>query len=93
MGQRHQLFVLARINGRYRGLAVVHHQWLYDVQALKRCLEILELFQHPGNRIPLQQELLLAGNLEESFWQETLDPYDSPEWAPFPVISTCLVWL
>lgn len=35
MGQRHQLFVIAKILGRYRGLAAVHHQWLYGSLALE----------------------------------------------------------
>ncbi len=35
MGQRHQLFVIAKIKNRYRGLAAVHHQWLYGNGPLK----------------------------------------------------------
>ena len=31
MGQRHQLFAAAKINGRYRSLAAIHHQWLYGL--------------------------------------------------------------
>jgi hypothetical protein len=35
MGQRHQLFAIAKIGGRYRSLAALHHQWLYGFTALK----------------------------------------------------------
>ena len=91
MGQRHQLFVIAKINGRYRTLCTVHHQWLYGHTAVKRCLGSLKILQDPGNRVPLQQELLIAKDREESLW-----PGDPPElggheeYIHFPFIATCL---
>ncbi|KAL8857387.1 MAG: hypothetical protein Q9178_006014 [Gyalolechia marmorata] len=91
MGQRHQLFVIAKINGRYRTLCAVHHQWLYGHTAVKRCLGSLKIFQDPGNRVPLQQELLIAKDREESLWPE--DPPelgDHEEYIHFPFIATCL---
>jgi hypothetical protein len=65
MGQRHQLFVIAKIANRYRGLAVFHHQWLYGDIALERCLRILTIFSAPANRLPIQQELTAARRLDE----------------------------
>ncbi|KAL8917942.1 MAG: hypothetical protein Q9172_005633 [Xanthocarpia lactea] len=91
MGQCHQLFVIAKINGRYRTLCAVHHQWLYGHTAVKRCLGSLRIFQDPGNRVPLQQELLIAKDREASLWPE--DPPeigDREEYIHFPFIATCL---
>ena len=45
MGQRHQLFVIAKVKGRYRTLCAIHHQWLYGHTALRRCLGTLKKFQ------------------------------------------------
>ena len=92
MGQRHQLFVIARVNGRYRTLCVIHHQWLYGQTALKRCLGTLRIFADPANRIPLQQELIAAQRHDEDFWSnpKTLSS-DETTHAPFPFIATCLI--
>ena len=60
MGQRHQLFVIAKIANRYRGLAVFHHQWLYGARALKQCLALLTIFSSPANRLAILQELAAA---------------------------------
>lgn len=35
MGQRHQFFIIAKMLGRYRRLAAVHHQWNYGHTALR----------------------------------------------------------
>ncbi|KAL8951517.1 MAG: hypothetical protein Q9222_002520 [Ikaeria aurantiellina] len=88
MGQRHQLFVIAKINSRYRTLCAVHHQWLYGHTALKRCLDTLKIFQDPTNRVPLQQEIIAAKNNEEVLWPEKLDYRDIH--IHFPFIATCL---
>ena len=45
MGQRHQLFVVAKVGNRWRSLAAIHHQWLYGQSALKR-KHIIQL--HPA---------------------------------------------
>ncbi|KAL2041824.1 hypothetical protein N7G274_005608 [Stereocaulon virgatum] len=88
MGQRHQLFVIARVKGRYRTLCAVHHQWLYGHTALRRCLGTLKIFQDPTNRLPIQQELIAASNHDDNFWAPPCDKeYD----VPFPFIATCLV--
>ncbi|KAL8866778.1 MAG: hypothetical protein Q9174_006089 [Haloplaca sp. 1 TL-2023] len=89
MGQRHQLFVIARINGRYRQLAAIHHQWLFGHTALRRCRDMLNIFSNTTNRIPLQQELIAASRKDHDFWLESYD--DKNEHVPFPFIMTCLV--
>ena len=88
MGQRHQLFVIAKIRGRYRSLCAIHHQWLYGQTALRRCLDTLNIFGDPSNRMPLQEELLAASKKDEEFWLAAEDE-DEP-YIPFPFITTCL---
>ncbi|KAL8831565.1 MAG: hypothetical protein Q9170_005234 [Blastenia crenularia] len=95
MGQRHQLFVIAKINGHYRQLCAIHHQWLYGHTALRRCLDSLRIFQHPANRLPLQQELTHASNQHDDFWSpgEDGDSYRNTKNSniPFPFVMTCLI--
>lgn len=93
MGQRHQLFVIARINGRYRQLCAIHHQWLYGHTALRRCRDTLQIFGHAANRIPIQQELIAASKHDDDFWAAPRgDRYGAKNsHIPFPFIATCLV--
>ncbi|KAL8705557.1 MAG: hypothetical protein Q9201_001335 [Fulgogasparrea decipioides] len=94
MGQRHQLFVIAKINGRYRQLCVIHHQWLYGHTALRRCLDTLKTFQHPANRLSIQQELIAASEKDDRFWLLSEDEDEGEEkngHVPFPFIATCLI--
>ena len=93
MGQRHQLFVIGKISGRYRGLAAVHHQWLYGAGPLKACIRLLRIFSDPSNRRLLHHELKQAESLSESEWTAKPD-MDNPKENPniqFPFIATCLV--
>ena len=85
MGQRHQLFVIAKVNGRYRTLCAIHHQWLYGHTALKRCLDTLKIFSNSSTQMLVQQELTAAAKKRDEFW---LDP---DERIPFPFITTCLI--
>ncbi|KAH7175216.1 hypothetical protein EDB81DRAFT_705061 [Dactylonectria macrodidyma] len=94
MGQRHQLFVIARVGKHYYSLAAIHHQWLYGVSALRSCRRLLRIFSDPSNRITLKHELDLA----VGFFQDQGPPpskppmYKDPETTacPFPFITTCL---
>ena len=92
MGQRHQLFVIACINGNYRCLAAIHHQWLYGKGALQQCLGTLRIFQAPVNRIPLQEELKMARSRDVMFWEDDQeeDEYHYINEVHFPFIMTCL---
>lgn len=89
MGQRHQLFMIAKIANWYRGLAVFHHQWLYGARALKQCLALLTIFSAPANRLAILQELAAARRHSESFWSKPRNYYDSE--VSFPSITTCLL--
>ncbi len=95
MGQRHQLFVIARINGRYRQLGAIHHPWLYGHTALRRCLDTLKIFGESTNRTPIQQELLAASNKDDDFWlpSTATASYGNEQNGnvPFPFIMTCLI--
>ncbi|KAF7940391.1 uncharacterized protein EAE98_000518 [Botrytis deweyae] len=92
MGQRHQLFVIAKVNGRYRGLAAIHHQWLYGITALEACLNILKILQSPANRIALSHELRHAARFKEEDWSRKIGFAKVPVAdIPFPFILTCLV--
>lgn len=62
MGQRHQLFAAARINGTYRVLAVVHHQWLLGYDVIKRCHSIMGLFR--TNAEGIKREIKRAEGLD-----------------------------
>lgn len=93
MGQRHQLFIIARISGKYRTLAAVHHQWLYGHTALRRCLDTLKILQNGNNRVPLEEELKMASEYGEEVWKT---PEAGASWSDklriqFPFITTCLV--
>lgn len=93
MGQRHQLFVIARISGRYRQLAAIHHQWLYGHTALRRCLDTLKIFGNHSNRLPIEQELIAASKKDDDFWVAPADKYrdDKNSHVPFPFIMTCFI--
>ncbi|KAF6232196.1 hypothetical protein HO173_009579 [Letharia columbiana] len=92
MGQRHQLFVIASINARYRTLCAIHHQWLYGHTALRRCLGTLQIFADPANRIPLEQELIAAQRQDDDFWTPPEDGFHEKNvHVPFPFIATCLI--
>ncbi|KAI4267736.1 MAG: hypothetical protein L6R38_008118 [Xanthoria sp. 2 TBL-2021] len=84
MGQRHQLFVVAKIRNRYRTLAVAHRQWLYEMGPVERCLRLIQIFQAGPNQIPIKQELRAACEKDDDFWTT-----DSMQ--PFPFIATCLL--
>jgi len=88
MGQRHQLFIIGKINNRYRGFAAIHHQWLYGATALKVCFRLLHIFQAPVNRLALQHELRWAKTLQKSDWE--LEGEKLKDFLPFPFIHTCL---
>lgn len=57
MGQRHQIYILAKgPDKRYRLVAAAHHQWLYGEIAVRQCLHLIEIFRASGNRRALLRE-------------------------------------
>ncbi|KAL2133277.1 hypothetical protein VTI74DRAFT_2620 [Chaetomium olivicolor] len=98
MGQRQQLFVIARVGSHHRCLAVVHHQSLFARLSLETCLQLIKIFSDKANRRALELELRLAAD----FYKDQEPPskplpinslYESHPWTPvrFPFIATCLV--
>jgi len=69
MGQRHQFFAIARINNRYRTLAVIHNQWLYGHSAVRQCLITMRVLSATGNMQGISRDLKLAESKPESFWE------------------------
>lgn len=67
MGQRHQLFIIAKINARYRVLAVVHNQWLCGIDALEVCLRLIKTFEEPENHLALSHELRWVSYVLQSY--------------------------
>ncbi|KAH7098798.1 hypothetical protein BKA62DRAFT_622119 [Auriculariales sp. MPI-PUGE-AT-0066] len=74
MGQRHQLFIIARLHGRYRCLAAFHHQWLYGVSAILGASRVLSALRVPFNARTIASELsvISAAEIEE---QTIVAPY------------------
>lgn len=62
MGQRHQLFAVAKANGTHRTLAVTHHQWLFGYDVIKRCFLLLEIFRADASGV--SRELRRAATLD-----------------------------
>lgn len=97
MGERHQLFVIARVGKHYRCLAVVHHQFLCGWFALAACVRLLTIFSDKSNRLPLEMELHLAADYYKNQGPpkraEAFNFHKGPKAEPvrFPFIATCLI--
>lgn len=63
MGYRQQFFVVARVNGVYRTLAVMHHQWLYGRTSLRQLLYTIDILKAPANRPGIRREMSKAGTV------------------------------
>jgi hypothetical protein len=92
---RHQIFVIARVGKHHRCLAVVHHQGLYDVFALKSCLRLIDVFSAKSTRSALESELHLAEQFYRGHPAPTMSEpdYEAHGTSPvrFPFIATCLI--
>jgi len=102
MGQPDAFLLVAKVNGRYRQICAVAHNWALGSGPLRRCSDFLRIFQDPTNRMAIQQELIAAEDHEKSLWpgsdndsdndsddyKESVVEYDR---VPFPFIATCLL--
>lgn len=90
MGSPHVLYVIAKVNGRYRSLAVLYRhydnkgKWAVDV-----CRRLIEIFEEPRNRALLLHELQVAGSLPPEKWEAA--PEYRNERPAFPFVATCLL--
>ncbi|KAJ4286646.1 hypothetical protein N0V88_007937 [Collariella sp. IMI 366227] len=99
MGQRQQLFVIARVGKHYRCLAVVHHQLLCGDRSLETCLRLIKIFSAKENRHALEVELRLAAEFYKNQEPPSKTPplLSGPSWehhqrspVRFPFVATCL---
>lgn len=88
MGQRHQLFIIAKFGSRYRGLATVHHQWLYGASALRTCNHLLTILSDKTNRDALHHELRVA---DDFYKTDPLPEIEDRQPAPFPLFNSILM--
>lgn len=92
MDSRCQLYVIAKVGGRYRGLCSVHCEWRGISWAVESCFVTQKIFEATENRIPLQQELLKAQSKSETFWSTgSIVNAGTSNDIPFPYISMCLL--
>lgn len=83
------VFIVAKVGDRYRCFCSIQ-QYFIHVTLAERCLRLIKIFEEPENRIPIQQELLLAHDKPEEFWtSEPQCPACCP--FPFPYLATCLI--
>lgn len=83
------VFIVAKVGDRYRTFCSIQQYFLH-VTLAERCLRLIKIFEEPENRIPIQQELLLARDKLEEFWA----PEDQCQACcpfPFPYLATCLI--
>lgn len=66
MGQRHQMFVIARVQGRYRCIAAFHSQWLYGQMVVKAAARLIRAFVNPINAAAIAGELATLEELDIS---------------------------
>jgi len=76
MGQRHQVFLIARVNSkahgetpaetRYRCIAALHHQWCYGRLPLKAARRFLTLAKQTDNAQIIREELQNFDNTTSS---------------------------
>jgi hypothetical protein len=85
MGQRHPLFIIAKVGSRYRVLAALHHQWLYGLTAVQQCLQVITFLQADRNQAHIRCELQQAALR----WSGDNDVDDSGN-IVFPFLTTCL---
>ncbi len=100
MGQPDAYLLIAKVNGRYRQICAVAHNWALGSGPLRRCSDFLRIFQDPTNRMAIQQELIAAEDHEESLWPGSDNDSDDDKESvveddcvrvPFPFIATCLL--
>ncbi|KAJ0114401.1 hypothetical protein J7T55_010790 [Diaporthe amygdali] len=90
MGSPHMLYVIAKVNGRYRSLAVLYRH--YDNKgewAVETCHRLIGIFEEPANRSLLLHEIQLASKLPPEKW--SANPEYRNERPAFPFIATCLM--
>src|SRR5579871_3434060 len=94
MGLRHQFWVVAKVGGRYRTLAVTHCQNASGTDATRACWRLLTIFSSDANRKLIDHELKYASTKPDDWWKHIKQNHSQlplEETIPFPFIQTCLV--
>lgn len=76
MGQRFQAFIIACIGRRYRTLAVIHNQWLFELAAVKQCLLTMKILSTVGNLSGIRRELKSAESKPDGYWPTKQNRFD-----------------
>ncbi|CAG8961070.1 hypothetical protein HYFRA_00002612 [Hymenoscyphus fraxineus] len=85
---QHQAFIIAKINERYRGLAVIQTTDDFAIDELIDIrLSLVEIFKDPQNHPPILAELAWASKQHAKSWDTKQELKAKPE---FPYIHTCL---
>ena len=102
IGKFHQLFALSGVNGNYRVLLAVRCQSLHGHATLKSRHGTLDPFEHLGDRIPREKELVAVGHQEEESWgtsndTETEEDCEAPRscdaFIGFSSMMMCFYWV
>ncbi|CAA7259652.1 unnamed protein product [Cyclocybe aegerita] len=96
MGQRHQVFLIARIvpdgkpsKARYRCIAALHHQWTYGCLALKAVTRFMALVKQRDNSEIIQDEIRSANELYGSLEPQQKLPRVL---CPYLQFLACVAW-
>ncbi|KZV73359.1 hypothetical protein PENSPDRAFT_750106 [Peniophora sp. CONT] len=88
MGQRHQIFIVARVRskgektGHRRCVAAYHHQWCYGRTALQCLSRFVKLASQPDNAASIRRDL---ANVDGNYVEESADE-EEREYVPCPFI-------
>lgn len=61
---RHQIFVVAKVNGLHRTLAVAHHQFLHGFEVVRCVVLLIEILWANANGIKRELERAAKAGLE-----------------------------
>lgn len=86
MGNSHHYWVIAKVNGRYRTLAIAVSGNCGDTDAIHGCYRLLQIFGSSRNRTLLSHDLDHAARQDATWWN-THNKENSPS---FPFVNTCL---
>ena len=99
MGQRHQVFLIARVRphgsppdhpGRRRCIAACHHQWCYASLPLAATRRLVTLLKNPENALIIREELRAIDGKYGAYGAAPPNIPDIP--CPFVASILCCAW-
>ncbi|KAM0715451.1 hypothetical protein Q7P37_008949 [Cladosporium fusiforme] len=89
---RHESFIVARVDKRYRTLAVIQNEWLHPILVVRQCLLIMKMLSADGNIPGIRRELALAASKPAEFWcSKDKKREQNRQAVDFPFLTTCLL--